>query len=151
MEQQVITSFYTQTQHLVSNEILSLNYGSQTAFYLETGEADIFYVEKLPTGPGRRLFLFRISGPFLIPCFKDTNSLSLVICVLTNCTIGILDSGSMEKLIKSKPDYAICLIDNWFVKVSAGLNNFGTMPLLNGLIATPAFSADPLKNYGASN
>jgi ATP-binding cassette subfamily C protein len=151
MEQQVISSFYTQTEQLVSNKVLSLNSDSPMVFYLEAGDADVFYVEKLPTGPGRRLFLFRVNAPFLIPCFKDSDSLSLVISALTNCTLGILDSGSLNKLVSANPDYATYLFEKWFLRISAGLNLFGTMPLMNGLTAMPAFSADPLKSYSASN
>ena len=150
MEQQVISSFYTQTEQLPSNKVLSLNSGSPAAFYLEAGDADVFYVEKLPTGPGRRLFLLRVNAPFLIPGFKESDSLSIIICALTDCTVGVLDSGSLNKLVLANPDYTSYLFDKWFLRVSDGMNHFGTMPLLNGLTATPAFSADPLKNYGAS-
>jgi ATP-binding cassette subfamily C protein len=151
MEQQEISSFYTRVEHLVSNKTLSLKSDSGMAFYLESGDADIFYVETLPTGPGRRLFLFRVNGPFLIPGFSDSNSTSLIICALTNCTLGILDPGSLNKLAVANPGYATLLIDKWFLGISAGLNQFGTMPLLNGLAATTSFSADPLKSYSSSN
>ena len=44
MEQQVISSFYTRTEQLPSNKVLTLNSASPAAFYLEAGDADIFYV-----------------------------------------------------------------------------------------------------------
>ncbi len=150
MEQQVISSFYTRTEQLPSNKVLTLNSASPAAFYLEAGDADIFYVEKLPTGPGRRLFLFRINAPFLIPGFKESDALSIIICALTNCTIGVLDSGSLNRLVSANPDYATFLFDKWLLRVSDGMNHFGTMPLLNGIKAAPVFSADPVKSYGAS-
>ncbi len=151
MEQQAISLFYTQTEQLVSNKTLSLNAVSPVAFYLESGDADIFYVEKLPTGLGRRLFLLRVNGPFLIPCFKENDSISLIICALTNCTVGLLDKGSLNNLVKANPDYAAYLFEKWFLGISAGLNRFGTMPLLNGLTAMPSFSSDPGKSYSTSN
>lgn len=151
MEQQTISSFYSQTVQLVSNQPLSLNSRSTVGFYLEEGDADVFYVEKLPTGPGRRLFLIRVNGPFLIPSFKENDSLSMVIYALTNCTIGVLNTDSLNSLVSANTDYASSLFDSWLIKVSSGLNQFGTMPLLNGLTAMPSFSADPLKSYSASN
>lgn len=151
MEQQAISSFYTQAEELISNKTLCLNRDLPVAFYLEKGDADVFYVEKLPTGPGRRLFLFRVNAPFLIPSFKDCDSLSLSISALTNCTFGVLDFAALNSLVLAKPDYSTYLFDKWFISISAGLNHFGTMPLLNGITSVPEFSANPLKNYSASN
>jgi len=151
MEQQAISSFYFRTGQLLSNKVLSLHSETSELFYLETGDADIFYVEKLPTGQGRRLFLFRISAPYLVPGFVENDSFSLVINALTNCTIGVLDSDSLNRLLASIPDYATYLIERWFLGISSGLNLFGTMPLMIGLTAMPVFSADPLKSYTASD
>ncbi|MCX6250873.1 MAG: NHLP bacteriocin export ABC transporter permease/ATPase subunit [Bacteroidetes bacterium] len=151
MERQSISSFYASTEQLLSNKVLSLDSDTDQSFYLETGDADVFYIEKLPTGSGRRLFLFRVNAPFLVPGFPVNDSFSLVINALTNCTIGVLDSDSLSRLMASIPDYAIYLFEKWFITLSTGFNYFGTMPLLNGLSAMPVFSADPLKSYSASN
>jgi ATP-binding cassette subfamily C protein len=151
MEQQAISSFYSRTEQLLSNKVLSLHGDTTPAFYLEVGDADVFYIEKLPTGQGRRLFLFRVNAPFLVPGFQENDSFSLVINALTNCTIGVLDSDSLNKLIIANPDYAMYLFERWFLVISAGLNHLGTIPLMNGLMAMPAFLTDPLKSYSASH
>lgn len=151
MEQQVISSFYTHSRTLFSNKTFSLNDDSSVAFYIETGEADIFYVEKLPSGPGRRLFLTRVSAPFLIPSFKNNDTLSLVMCSLTDCTLGILNPDSQKKLLEANPDYASSLIDKWFLKFPEGMNNSGALPQLNGIKASTTFNAEPNKNYCTTN
>ena len=151
MEPQVISSFYTRTEQLPSNKVRSLHSEIPLAFYIETGDADIFYMENLPGGPGRRLFLLRISAPFLVPCFTENDSLSLVISALSNCTIGILDSGSLNRLLAANPDYARSLLEKWLAGISDVLDHFGIMPQISGKTAIPTFSADILKNYSGSD
>ena len=147
MEQQVISSLYTQTKKLFSNKTLSLNDASSVAFYIESGETDVFYVEKLSGGPGRRLFLFRVKGPFLIPSFKDNDTLSLILCSLTDCTIGVLNTESQKKLQQHNPDYFSSLIDQWFNSLSEGLSHFSTQPQFNIIEATASCKADPAQLF----
>ena len=151
MEQQLISSFYARTELLLSNRVLPIQSSESLAFFLEAGDADVFYVEKLSIGQGRRLFLCRINAQFLIPCFRDNDFFTLVINALTDCTVGIIDSESLNKLLVPKPDFTASLLEKWFLTVSAGLNHFGKMPLLNGLTKMQLFSADPQKSYNASN
>lgn len=151
MEPRSISSFYTHTEQLPSNSVRSLHSDNNIAFYLEAGDADVFYTENLKEGQGRRLFLFRVNAPFLIPGFLKSDSVSLIISALNNCTVGILDPPALKRLIAENPDYCAELIDKWFLGMSGGLNHFGMMPLMNGIKAMPAFSADPMKSYGASN
>ena len=151
MEPQVISAFYTRTEQLPSNKVRSLHSDIPLAFYLEKGEADVFYMENLPTGPGRRLFLFRINAPYLLPGFVKAGSLTLVISALNNCIIGILDSGSLNRLLEENPVYTRFLIDKWCLGISEALDNFGMRPLLNRETAVPAFTADSLKSYRRTN
>ena len=151
MDPQDITSYYTQTVQLSGNKVLALLSEKMQAWYLEEGDADIFYVENLPSGPGRRLFLFRISSPFLIPAFSSNDAFSIVISALLPCKVGILGEESLSGLFAGKPDYSTYLTELWFLRLSSALNRFGTMPLLNGISCQKGFIAEPSKSYGAAN
>jgi len=151
MEQQDISSLYSRSEQLLSNKILSLHSTAPVAFYLETGEADVFYVEKLPIGLGRRLFLLRIKAPFLIPSFGENDAFSLVANALTDCQFGVLDGTLFKQFVAVSTEFAVMLIEQWVLNISAGMNHFGTMPLLNGITAVSLFIPDPLKNYSVSN
>jgi len=151
MEPQVISGFYTRAEQLPSNKVRSLHSDKPLAFYLETGEADVFYMENLPTGPGRRLFLFRITAPFLLPAFLPNDSITLELNALNNCILGILDPGSLNRLLSENPDYSRFLIDKWFFGISETLDNFGILPRMNGEISMPSFSSESLKTYSGSN
>ncbi len=151
MEPQAISGFYTSNEQLPSNKVRSLHSDKPLAFYLETGEADVFYMEKLPTGPGRRLFLFRITAPFLLPAFLTNDSITLVLSALNASTLGILDPGSMNRLLSENPDYARFLIDKWSIGISEALDNLGILSQLNGEISVTSFMAELLKKYSGSN
>ena len=75
----------------------------------------------------------------------------MVICALTACTVGMIDPGQLKELTASNPGYSTLLFDRWFLSISSGMNHFGMLPLLNGISATPSFSADPEKSYSASD
>ncbi|MEI8006636.1 MAG: NHLP bacteriocin export ABC transporter permease/ATPase subunit [Bacteroidota bacterium] len=151
MDPQDITSYYTQTVLLPGNKVLALLSEKMQAYYLEEGDADIFYVENLPSGPGRRLFLFRIPAPFMIPAFSNNDAFSMVICALLPCKIGILGEESLSGFFAGKPDYSTYLTELWFLRLSSALNRFGSMPLLNGISRMKGFIAEPSKSYGAAN
>jgi hypothetical protein len=151
MDPQDITSYYNQSVGLPGNKVLPLLSENMQAYYIEEGDADIFYVENLPSGPGRRLFLFRISSPFLIPAFSNNDAFSIVVSALVPCKIAILGKESLFGLFTGKPDYSTYLTELWFLRLSSALNRFGTMPLLNGISCMKGFKAEPSKNYGAAN
>jgi NHLM bacteriocin system ABC transporter ATP-binding protein len=151
MEQQMISSYYTRTEQLLSNKVLTLHSSIPVAFYLESGEADVFYVEKLSEGPGRRLFLFRLKAPFIIPCFDEGEAFTLIANALTDCVFGVLDVASLRQLNAADSGYAAMLFEQWLLRISEGMNQFGTMPLMNGIAPMPAFMPEPEKNYSTSN
>jgi NHLM bacteriocin system ABC transporter ATP-binding protein len=150
MDQQPISSYYNQAVQLSGNKVLSISSDKPGAFYLESGEADLFYVENLPSGPGRRLFLLRTTAPFLIPSFSPNDTFSLIISALSPSTIGILEESGLARFFSENPGDAAALTDQWMLNLSAGLNNFGTLPLLSGISAMPQFTPDAAKGYSAA-
>jgi len=132
MDGQNIASYYDQTVQLPGNKVLDLVSEKKKAFYLDEGEADVFYVENLPSGPGRRIFLFRVSSPFLIPSFNPEETFSVVISALISSRIGIIESEPLTRLFTERPDYSAKLTELWFLALNGALSSFGTKPFSDG-------------------
>lgn len=151
MVPQEISSYYSNSVQLPGNKVLSIQSEKPQAAYLESGEADLFYVKNLPSGAGRRVFLFRSEAPFMIPTFPQGKEFSIIISALSPCNFGLLDEQALSRFFSENSEYASQLTDNWLLNLSAAINQFGPMTSMIRTEAGSSFITAPDKYYSAGS